>query len=164
MQEDVYDRLHHYFYKNRAAHVHYGDGWQGLQALLPPKQLKRGLILIDPPYEDPKEFDVILTHLQSLEKRWNNATIMIWYPIKERSGIDHFIKRISRLDFNRIEMLELKTRPDDHSGQLNGTGLVVINAPWQWDVALPKNLKQLPELLNLDKKIAAVILKKIKEK
>ena len=63
------------------------DGYQALKALLPPKE-KRGLVLIDPPYESQlEEFDTALHALRDSLARWPQGTYVLWYPIKLRRSL-----------------------------------------------------------------------------
>lgn len=114
--------------KKNAA-VHHMDGWQALKAFVPPKE-NRGLVLIDPPYEERSEFARTLAALTQLLKRWRNGIYMLWYPIKARAPISAWYDRIAALNAN-AEAIEFLTLPLDVPQRLNGSGVLLINPPWK---------------------------------
>ncbi len=90
-----YQSLKQNFNGDHQVAIHHTDGYLGLKAFLPPKE-KRGLILIDPPYEDPDEFSHIARTLPVALKRFENGVYAIWYPIKEKVHVDRFHQAVKK--------------------------------------------------------------------
>ncbi len=116
-------------YKNVA--IHHLDGFLGLKAFLPPKE-RRGLILIDPPYEDPDEFTHIAHALSVALKRFETGCYAIWYPIKQHSQTEHFYATLKKEIKQPKLAIEFTIYPDI-ANHLNGCGMIIINPPWQCD-------------------------------
>jgi 23S rRNA (adenine2030-N6)-methyltransferase len=127
----------------RNVHVHGEDGYDALRAVLPPRE-RRGMVLIDPPYEDSQqEFSRVLEALLESYRRWATGIYAIWYPVKERSDVGHFHRRLVESGVRKILVAELGLFPDDSRVALNGSGMIVVNPPWKLD----ENLRaQLPAL------------------
>ena len=118
--------------------VHVRDGYAAMRALLPPKvdgqKFGRGLVLIDPPYEAQlAEFDVALAAIRDALARWPQVVIALWYPIKVGAALQPFRRAAAALDAKSALLCELCVRPDDSPLRMNGSGLVVLNAPWKFD-------------------------------
>jgi 23S rRNA (adenine2030-N6)-methyltransferase len=127
-----------------------GDGYAGLKAQLPPKE-KRGLVLIDPPYESEREFDCVLDALESAHARWPNGIYCIWYPRTGRAGPERFLNELERTGIRRILNVTLDILPRDSGDGMPGAGLVIVNPPWQLDERLESLLPRLYELLAIDR-------------
>ena len=120
--------------------VHLRDGYAAMRALLPPKvdgvKFGRGLVLIDPPYEAQlAEFDTALAAIRDGLARWPQAVVALWYPIKRRSALMPFLRAAAALEAKSALVCELLVRPDDSPLRMNGSGLLVLNAPWKFDAA-----------------------------
>jgi 23S rRNA (adenine2030-N6)-methyltransferase len=116
--------------------VHHRDAWEALPALLPPASgLRRGLVLIDPPYEAADEFARIATSLANACKRFPNAVYAVWYPIKHRAPLRGFFDSIRDTGIRDAVAAELHLRAPLDPARLNGCGLLVINPPWQFGEA-----------------------------
>lgn len=110
------------------------DGYQALNAWTPPVE-RRGLVLIDPPYEDRNEFDAIEKALAKSLKKWPTGVYGVWYPVKDADRIDAFYGTLPSLGADKILRLELAlgrpaTGEAAQSGGLSATGLAVINPPF----------------------------------
>ncbi len=132
--------------------VHHRDGYGAMKALLPPRageaRLGRGLVLIDPPYETQlEEFDTALAALRDALLRWPQGCYVLWYPIKLRRTLQAFYRRAAALSAKSVLVAELLVRPDDSPLHMNGSGLLVLNAPFQLDVKLGPALRALAEAL-----------------
>lgn len=128
--------------------IHHRDGYAALKALLPPAQ-KRGLVLVDPPFEaQGAEFEQVEEALANAWTRWPNATYAVWYPIKLRETIAPF-HRWLRDHAERADVLvaELLLHPDNSGLRLNGCGLAIVNPPWQFDDTLGQWLPAVQDLL-----------------
>lgn len=127
--------------------VHERDGYAALHALLPPAQ-KRGLVLIDPPFEaQAGEFPRIQAALEQGIARWPNATYAVWYPIKQRESIAPFHRWLAQIPTGDVLVAELLLHPDNSGLRLNGCGIVLVNPPWQFDKAIATWLPELARLL-----------------
>lgn len=132
--------------------VHARDGYTALRALLPPRvgetRFARGLVLVDPPYEaQDEEYPRILDALREGLQRWPNATYAVWYPIKQRRSLQPFFRKAAALPAKAALVAELQVRPDDSPLRLNGSGMLVINPPWQFDAAIAPVLPALQAAL-----------------
>lgn len=105
------------------------DGWLALGAHLPPKE-KRGLVLVDPPFEETGEFDRMVDGLARATRRWRGGTYCLWYPLKKNARSDLFLRRIAALGLQDAICAELWTRPLETETALNGSGLVIVNPPY----------------------------------
>ena len=123
------------------------DGYAAVKALLPPKE-KRGLVLIDPPYEaQEQEFPRILAALADGLQRWPTGSYAVWYPIKQRVTLQHFMRKLAALPCKSVLRAELLVRADDSPLRLNGSGMVVLKPPYKLDQELAGALPVLARLL-----------------
>ena len=109
--------------------VHHRDGYEAIAALLPP-QHRRGLILIDPPYEQPGEFDRVAQALATGAARFDHGIYAAWYPIKHRSPVHAFHQSLQNAALTDIVAAELWLREPTDPARLNGCGLIVRNPPF----------------------------------
>ena len=94
------------------------DGWTALHAYVPPKE-RRGLVLIDPPFEDAGDFARLGQALEAAHRKWASGIYLLWYPIKERVGPDALARRLRRSGIGKILRAELSlggTRADNRLG------------------------------------------------
>lgn len=106
------------------------DGWTALNAMIPPPE-RRGLVLIDPPYEDPGEFAQLSDALVAASRKWATGIYAAWYPIKAGGGSEALARRLLDAQVPKVLRLEMLVDPDGTAGPLAGTGLIVINPPWR---------------------------------
>ena len=105
------------------------DGWTALNALIPPPE-RRGLVLIDPPYEERGEIDRLGTSLLKAARKWPTGVFLGWYPIKDVSAVDRMAAALDAgLERPGLRLDLMIERPDDPT-RLSGTGLIVVNPPW----------------------------------
>ncbi len=130
--------------RDARAQVHTRDGYEALGALLPPRET-RGLVLLDPPYEEPGEFERLQGALEAAIARWAVGVYAIWYPIKMGNATGRFLERMAATGIRRQLILELCRERDDLPGGLNGAGMLIINPPWQLDERLAPALPWLRE-------------------
>jgi 23S rRNA (adenine2030-N6)-methyltransferase len=131
------------FAGDRQVVVHHQDGYAALKALLPPPE-RRGLVLIDPAYELKDEFDRLTEAVQIIHRRWANGIIALWYPILDRAPSLRWQRTLQQLAIPAILCAELGLYPYDGPPGLHGSGMILINPPWQLDETLSRLL---PELL-----------------
>lgn len=149
-KKPVYDQLKTIFAKDKQTQVHHYDGYLGLKAFLPPKE-KRGLVLIDPAYEDIDEFKLLIQHIDTAYHKWSTGIYAIWYPIKNRKQINLFHKDLINLNIPKILISEFCPWPDDVPTRLNGSGIIIINPPWQIENVISPALKELMNYLKQHK-------------
>ena len=134
-------------YRDRRAQVHERDGHEALLALIPPKE-KRGIALIDPPYEQPDEFDRLEQTLVAATARWPSGIYAVWYPIKHGEAAQRFLNRMAASGIRRQLVIELTHERDDLPGGLNGSGMLIINPPYQLEQTLSGSLPWLHSRLS----------------
>src|SRR5215210_7661352 len=105
------------------------DGWMALHALIPPKE-KRGLVLIDPPYEEPNELERLGDEILLGLSKWPTGVYAGWYPIKDLKPVDALFRRLGAEIGRSGLRLELLVDDPRDPNRLNGSGLCVINPPW----------------------------------
>ncbi|MDO9382418.1 MAG: 23S rRNA (adenine(2030)-N(6))-methyltransferase RlmJ [Hyphomicrobiaceae bacterium] len=105
------------------------DGWIALKAFLPPKE-RRGLVLIDPPFEQAGELDRLLTGLREIVRRFATGSVILWYPIKSAPPIEAFERQLAASGVDKILRAELMIKPFHDAQSLCGTGLILLNPPF----------------------------------
>jgi 23S rRNA (adenine2030-N6)-methyltransferase len=105
------------------------DGYTGLSAGVPPKE-RRGLVLIDPPFERTNELDLAWNALQSAYAKWPTGIYALWYPVKDVRTIASFVKHIAETGVRRVLRLELAVNDVIVGGKLTRTGLILVNPPY----------------------------------
>jgi 23S rRNA (adenine2030-N6)-methyltransferase len=111
------------------------DGWTAIGAYVPPKE-RRGLVLIDPPFEQAGDFLRLSEELAAAHRKWPTGIYMLWYPIKARQAPDALAGRLQRLGTPKILRCELMLRPPHADGGLAGSGLIVVNPPFTLEADL----------------------------
>jgi 23S rRNA (adenine2030-N6)-methyltransferase len=140
LQDDEVAELRRQFGDDPRVAVHQRDGYAALKALLPPKE-RRGLVLIDPPFElQEQEFSAIQTALAPAFERFPTGVYAVWYPIKIRAHVAPFHRWLRHSGMKKILVAELLLHPDDSILRLNGCGMAIVNTPWQVDVKLKELL------------------------
>jgi 23S rRNA (adenine2030-N6)-methyltransferase len=120
------------------------DGYGALRALPPPE--RRGLVLIDPPYEAPDEFDRVVAALKTVHRLFATGTVLAWYPIKAGWGTEAFLAELSQIGLKRALAAELRVTAEDPK-RLTGSGLVVVNPPFGFEEAARRMLDWLARVL-----------------
>ena len=105
------------------------DGWTALNAYVPPKE-RRGLVLIDPPFEQADEFSRLAQGLAAAHRKWATGHYMLWYPIKEESEVSAFVRKLGRSGIGKMLRMELIVATATAGKGLRGSGLIVVNPPW----------------------------------
>ena len=138
--------LRRLFARDRQVAVHHRDGWEALGALLPPTQ-RRGLVLIDPPYENPEEFAALAHGLTVAHARFATGVFAAWYPIKQRAPVRAFLDGLRESGMRDVLTAEFCLREPVDAGRLNGCGMLVINPPYRFELEVPEILQALLERL-----------------
>jgi 23S rRNA (adenine2030-N6)-methyltransferase len=122
------------------------DGWLALGSFVPPKE-RRGLVLVDPPYEAADEFDRLAEAFLNAHRRWPTGVYALWYPVKDLAAVDRLRARLAASGVARLLRAELSVRGRGVGGTFNGAGLVLGNAPWHFAETLEALLGGLVPLL-----------------
>jgi 23S rRNA (adenine2030-N6)-methyltransferase len=125
------------------------DGWLALNAHLPPKE-KRGLVLVDPPFEEPGEFERIVDGLVKGHRKFATGTFALWYPLKETRAVDLFIRSLKATGIPKILRAEVSIRPASNPPRLYGSGMIIVNPPFTLEGELRVLLPALAKLLGDD--------------
>jgi 23S rRNA (adenine2030-N6)-methyltransferase len=129
--------LRRQFRGDRQVQVHERDGYEALTALLPPPE-RRGLILIDPPFERPDEFAALAAALGAASRKFRAGVFAIWYPVKHRAPVRDFFDAIATLGIRDVITCEVLFRPPLDPARLNGCGVLVVNPPYGFgEAAIP---------------------------
>ncbi|MDO4441263.1 MAG: 23S rRNA (adenine(2030)-N(6))-methyltransferase RlmJ [Moraxella sp.] len=143
---DEYDALNYQLYQLPIG-VHHRNAFEGVPAVLPPKE-KRGIILLDPPFEqEHKDFSRLVDLLVASHKKFATGCFVLWYPIKNVEAVELFYKKMKRTEIRRQLVCELNLYPNDVAVGMNGTGLHIINPPWQFDEYAKEILQTLAPIL-----------------
>jgi 23S rRNA (adenine2030-N6)-methyltransferase len=125
---------------DRRAKVFEIDGWTALKAHLPPAE-RRGLVLIDPPFEQEGEFQRFESGLKEAHRRWATGIYLFWYPIKDSREGEAFARRLMKTGIGKILRFELTVAPVRADEGLSACGMIAINPPWplesQLQILLP---------------------------
>ena len=105
------------------------DGWLALPAFVPPPE-RRGLVLVDPPFELPGEFDRMLHGVEKAHARWPTGTYLLWYPLKDVTAAEAFAGRLAHAGIPDIIRAELRVAAIRTDGPLAGSGLIIVNPPF----------------------------------
>jgi len=123
------------------------DGWTALPAFVPPNE-RRGLVVIDPPYEAKDEFERLAKGFSDAFAKWPTGAYLLWYPVKSRRVTDDFARSVAAAaatskPAGKCLRLEFSVAPQETGSGLVSSGLLMVNPPW----TLPGDLKIiLPEL------------------
>jgi 23S rRNA (adenine2030-N6)-methyltransferase len=135
------------FAGDRQVAVHKQDAYLGLKAFLPPRE-RRGLVLIDPPYELKDEYARVAAGLQAAHARWPTGVYAVWYPILSRSLVTRFHHAIAATGIRRILCAELRVGADTERTEFVGSGMLVVNPPWPLHEELAQPLAWLRRCLD----------------
>lgn len=123
------------------------DGWLALGAHLPPKE-KRGLILVDPPFEIGGEFDRLAEGLVKAHRRFAGGTYAFWYPVKDRQEVKRFASLLHDTGIAKILRAELMIRAPSPEPRLDGTGMIIVNPPFTLEGELRSVFPALSKVLS----------------
>jgi len=105
------------------------DAYECVRANIPPKE-RRGLVLVDPPFEEKDEFETLVRQMKEWKKRWPTGVYLLWYPIKATSPTAALIEAAEALGLPRTWCVETLIYPRGRALSLNGCGLILFNAPY----------------------------------
>jgi 23S rRNA (adenine2030-N6)-methyltransferase len=110
------------------------DGWLALNAYVPPKE-RRGLVLVDPPFEEPGEWERLVEGLSKAHRKWSSGLYMLWYPLKEPREVNAFVADLKATGIAKMLRAELLVGPAV-AGSLYGSGLILVNPPFTLEAEL----------------------------
>jgi 23S rRNA (adenine2030-N6)-methyltransferase len=105
------------------------DGWIALNAYVPPRE-RRGLVIVDPPFEQPDEFVRLADVVAAAYRKWPTGIYLLWYPIKDRGGPDRLIRKLQRTGAEKCLRAEFTVSTPRPDAGLSACGIVVVNPPW----------------------------------
>jgi len=136
--------------------VHRRDGFEALPALVPPAE-RRGLVLIDPPFEQPDEPRRLARALARAYRRWPTGVYVVWYPVKDPAELAPWLEALRQAVPRRLLQAELTLFDTLPAWRLNGCGLLFVNPPWRFEATLAALLRGLQPLLARDGGAARVV-------
>ena len=129
LHPEDFARLHRLFEGDHQVRITELNGWLSLGAHLPPKE-KRGIVLVDPPFEEDGEYERLVDGLAKAYRRFPGGTYCLWYPLKKGAPIKEFHEALQALDIPKILCAELIVRSDRGINGLTGSGLIIVNPPF----------------------------------
>ncbi len=117
----------------RNAAAEHADGYARCLKLLPPPS-RRGLVLIDPPFESPEEFSVLAQTVRDATRKFATGTYLVWYPVKSQAEADAFAGEVLAAGLDKAMTVEIKVRAPQ--GKLSRATLLVINPPYGFEAQM----------------------------
>jgi 23S rRNA (adenine2030-N6)-methyltransferase len=140
------EELRQNFHYDRRIAIHHRDGFEGAVALSPPTP-RRGLMLIDPAYEDKEDYDRVIKTVREVHRRWATGVIAVWFPMLGRAR-DHspmLIKALSRLPGARVMTLAVSHQTEEFG--MHGSGMLLVNTPWQFGAVVDPAMNEVVSCL-----------------
>lgn len=122
------------------------DAYMAWKAQVPPSE-RRGLVLVDPPFEKPDEFLSMASGLEIMARKWASGIAMLWFPVKNTAMMREFETRATQSGFDKLLWVELHVDDIHVEGPLSGCGLLIANPPWTLHAELTALLPELSALL-----------------
>lgn len=133
----------------RQTQAFHKDGFDGLKALLPPPT-RRGMVIIDPSYEDKNDYKRTLQALQDGIKRFATGCYMVWYPLVQRREVHDMARALERLATPWVHATLTVRKPAEDGFGLYGSGMFIVNPPWTLHGELKQTLPWLKQVLAQD--------------
>ena len=148
LQPEELGVLKYYLGRDERVSIHQRDAFEGLLALTPPDP-RRGLALIDPSFEQKEDYQRVVTTAQKVLRRWPVGIMAIWYPIlgaaRDRSP---WLKgALQREKLNAVTSIELRVAAQAEEFGMHGSGILLINTPWQFSILMQEVLEEVVPLL-----------------
>jgi len=130
------------------------DGFTGIKANLPP-HTKRGIIMIDPPYEEKADYQRVINSIEDSLRRFATGTYLIWYPLLQRDEPKQMITALQELNINSWLNVSIKVSQPASTGLgMFGSGMYILNPPWTLPTLLEESLPYLAQLLGQDETVS----------
>lgn len=130
------------------------DGWLAMGSQVPPKE-KRGLVIVDPPFEKEGEFKRIVDGLLKAHRRWPGGTYALWYPIKDHNAVTAMREMLKQTGIPKIMDVVFELRQPSPEPRFDGTGMIVVNPPYVLEDELKVLLPALRDVLAEDRSALA---------
>ncbi len=122
--------LEDFCYRSKKVFIKQSDGYQGVLGLLPPPS-RRGVVLIDPPYELKEDYIKAVKTIIKAYKKFATGTYILWYPVVNRDLVEKMTASFSQSDVKNVLQVEFCLTPDSDEYGMTGTGLFIVNPPWE---------------------------------
>ena len=132
--------------RDTSAAVHERDAYELWLAMLPPRTA-RGVVVVDPPYEQPDDRARITATLAAAYRKWAHGVAVIWFPLKDRVAHRRWKEQLRQIGIPKLLSVEHWLYDDDQHGIYNGAGLYIVNPPYAFIQALPPLLEALRAVL-----------------
>ena len=136
------EHLKEYSQRWNKSHVKKSDGYQGVLGLVPPPN-RRGVVLIDPPYELKEDYLKAVRTIVNAYKKFATGTYILWYPIVKRELVEQMQDAFVKSDVRNLLQVEYCQHADTQEYGMTGTGLFIVNPPWQLNSQLNEILPYL---------------------
>src|SRR5215213_2949364 len=123
------------------------DGWMALNAYVPPPE-RRGVVLVDPPFEQEDEFTRLARGLEAAHRKWSSGIFLAWYPTKSPEQPDALARRLQRSGIPKLLRAEVNVFSARDSTRLSGCGLIIVNPPWTLEKELAVMLPELAAMMS----------------
>lgn len=143
-------RLRRQYGRDPRVHVHARDAFEGLPALLPPRE-RRGVVLVDSAFEVKDDFVTIVNLLKTCHQRWREGVYLLWYPLIRHPLAERFPAKVRAAGLPRLLQVELQVEIDAFDG-MRGSGLIIVNPPFELESRLNTLLPWLWEALRNDQR------------
>jgi 23S rRNA (adenine2030-N6)-methyltransferase len=132
--------------RGTSAAVHERDAYELWLAMLPPRTA-RGVVVVDPPYEQSDDRARITATLAAAYRKWAHGVTVVWYPLKDRATHSRWKEQLSKLGIPKFMVVEHWLYDGDQPDIYNGAGLYIVNPPYAFTQALPPLLEALRAVL-----------------
>ena len=133
----------------RKVFVKQSDGYQGVLGLIPPPS-RRGVVLIDPPYELKEDYQKSVQTIIKAYEKFSTGTYLLWYPVVKRELVDNMSDRFINSAVKNVLQVEFCLESDTEEYGMTGTGLFIVNPPWQLTAQLEDILPYMKTKLGSD--------------
>ena len=136
------EHLKEYSQRWNKSHVKQSDGYQGVLGLVPPPN-RRGVVLIDPPYELKEDYIKAVRTIVNAYKKFATGTYILWYPVVKRELVEQMQSAFTKSEVRNVVQVEYCQKADTQEYGMTGTGLFIVNTPWQLTAQLAEILPYL---------------------
>lgn len=144
-EKAIVRELKTYFKGDSRSLISQHDAFVALNAWIPPHE-RRGLVLLDAPFENPDEFKHLIIGLNAAVKKWPTGIFACWYPFKHSAQVQGFLRQAAHLPAKAILNIFFNPFPMDVAQRLTGSGILIVNPPWQFEQTCRTTL---PSLINV---------------
>ena len=143
------EHLTDFCHRWKKSFVKQSDGYQGVLGLLPPPS-RRGVVLIDPPYELKEDYQKAVNTIIKAYKKFATGTYILWYPVVHRTRVNEMVSSFTQSEVKNLLQLEFCLSTDTDEYGMTGSGLFIVNPPWQLSEQMSEVLPYLKETLGND--------------